>query len=338
MPTSHLTRRNFLKTTALAATPFILRWDLRGAPAEPRKLLRFGICADVHQDVMHDGEARMRVFIDRMKKEKPDFIFQLGDFCQPRDTNKKFLSIWNEFPGPRYHMLGNHDKDGGFSWKQVMAFWDMEKRYYSFDRDGWHFIVLDGNEKSPVKKIPGYPRYIGAEQLAWLADDLKKTKLPTILSCHQSLESDDNSIDNREEVRALLEKTNAEAGWTKVGVCLSGHHHIDFQRTINGITYVQVNSMSCSWLGDKYTHVRYGAEVDKTHPYIKYTAPYKDPLFSLATLDPAGVFKLEGTTSEFVGPSPWDLGMPDKKDTDRCRERLVPKISDRKIPLKVRPA
>ena len=88
-----------------------------------RTPVRFGICADVHKDVMHDADARLKTFINRMNKENVDFIIQLGDFCRPYDYNRGFLGIWNEFKGSRYQVLGNHDTDGGFTREQTLKFW-----------------------------------------------------------------------------------------------------------------------------------------------------------------------------------------------------------------------
>ncbi len=109
--------------------------------------IRFGLCADVHKDVVHDADIRLKTFIDRINREKVDFITQLGDFCRPYDYNQGFLDIWNQFEGPRYHVLGNHDTDGGFTREQTLKFWGTKDKYYSCGLDGYHFVVLDGNDK-----------------------------------------------------------------------------------------------------------------------------------------------------------------------------------------------
>ena len=334
MPRSALSRRDFLRAAALATAPLLLKWDLRGAPAGDRKPLRFGLCADPHQDLMHDGEQRLRAFIDEMKATKPDFILQLGDFCRPYEKNRNFIKIWEEFQGPRYHVLGNHDTDGGFKWPQVLKFWGAEKEYYSFDQGGWHFVVLNGNEKNP-KGSKGYPRHIGETQRGWLADDLKKTKLPTILFCHQSLESIDEGVDNKEEVRAILEGANKGAGWQKVGLCFSGHHHIDFQRAIAGITYVQINSMSYFYMGVSNAKPRVSPEIDKAHPIYRTSALYKDALYTTVTLGASGEVAIAGKSSEFLGGSPAELGYKFKAGHDTDERNVVAKISPRRIRVAV---
>ena len=277
---------------------------------------------------MHDADERLRVFVEAATRDHADFILQLGDFCRPYAKNQSFLKVWEGFSGPRYHTLGNHDTDGGFTSRQALDFWRAERPYYAFDQGGWHFVVLNGNEKKPANRAPGYPRYIGAEQLAWLEAEVRQTTSPTLVFSHQSLENPEG-VENGPEVRAVFERANRDAGWRKVGVCLSGHHHIDFATEINGIHYLQINSMSYSWLGDGYQRVRYSPEVDKAFPWIKYTAPYKEALYGLCSLESQGRLAVRGVRSEFVGPSPWELGVPEQKDSSR--DRMAPRISDRSL-------
>jgi 3',5'-cyclic AMP phosphodiesterase CpdA len=213
----------------------------------------------------------------------------------------------------------------------------MPQRYYSFHQSGWHFVVLDANEVKAGKRAAGYPRYIGPEQQAWLREALQHSADPTMVFSHQSLE-DPDGVENGAEIRGLLEEANRAAGWGKVAACFSGHHHIDYATEIAGIHYVQINSMSYQWLGEKYPCERYTPDVNQAHPYIKYTAPYRDSLFAIVTLSAEGGLRIEGRRSEFVGPSPWELGMPEVKGTSRDKGRLVPRISDRVLRLETGPA
>ena len=87
--------------------------------------------------------------------------------------------------------------------------------------------------------------------------------------------------------------------------------------------------MSNYWLGEEYLHIRYSEEINERYPWIKYTAPYKDALYGLITLEPEGAMQIEGVKSEFVGPSPWELGYPHKE----FRDRIVPGISRRLLKL-----
>src|SRR5262249_35850668 len=159
-------RRDFVTRIGVGAGAFLLPWpgSAAGTP-EATGTLRFGLIADVHQDIMHDSEKRLRAFVERMKSERVEFILQMGDFCTPIKRNQRFMDIWRAFPGPRYHVLGNHDMDGGFSRQQALAFLGMPERYYSFDYRGVHFVVLDGNDPGPGQKP--YYRYIAEDQGVW---------------------------------------------------------------------------------------------------------------------------------------------------------------------------
>ena len=202
------------------------------------------------------------------------------------------------------------------------------EKNYSFDTNGYHFIVLDGNDKDPSpNRPPGYARYIGHEQLQWLEKDLSSTNLPTIVFCHQGLDNDLGGIDNATASRLVLEKANQKAGFNKVQFVFSGHHHQDYYNQINGIHYIQINSMSYNWLGGDYQHIRYSEKVDKSHPWIKYTVPYKDPIWAYAEISTRGTLQLYGKKTEFVGPSPKELGV----DPSKFGYPIVASISDRKI-------
>ena len=326
-------RRDFIKVLSTSGAALLLPLNLGANFLEKGALksLRFGICADVHKDIMHDANLRLKTFIEDAKEKDLDFIIQLGDFCRPYDYNRKFLSIWNSYPGKKYHVLGNHDMDGGFTRDQVVKYWNATSKNYSFDCNGYHFIVLDGNDKDPSDNRPsGYARFIGKEQLNWLEYDLEGTKLPTIIFCHQGMDNDLGGIYNATESRLVLERANEQSDFQKVQFVFSGHHHQDYYNNINGIHYIQINSMSYQWLCDKFKHIRYSEEVDKSHPWIKYTVPYKDPLWAYAEISSDNTFRLYGRKTAFVGPSPEELSV----DMHNYGYPIVPYISDKKIKIK----
>ena len=288
------------------------------------RTIRFGLCADVHKDIIHDADTRLKIFIDRMNREKVDFIMQLGDFCRPYDYNQDFLDIWNQFEGPRYHVLGNHDTDGGFTREQTLEFWWAKEKYYSFDLDGYHFIVLDGNDKKEQGPASGYPRYIVKQQAEWLKGDLAKTNSPTFIFSHQSIENT-GGVENGQAIRSILEEANRKADFRKVVACFSGHHHADYYTVIEDIYYIQINSMSYEWLGADYRHVRFSKAIEEVHPWVSYTAPYKDALYAIVTIRSNGTIEIDGIRSEWIQPSPSELGVPEPKEIDKS----TPGISSR---------
>ncbi len=297
--------------------PQATRWDFekvvnmyKASVEKPVTTLRFGVMTDVHKDIMHDADQRAKTFINEMTALNPEFIIELGDFCQPTAKNKEFLNIWNSFPGARYHVLGNHDMDGGFSRDSTVAFLHSPGRYYSFDKEGFHFVVLDGNDQDPSPNRPaGYAHYIGKEQQDWLRMDLGKSKFPTVVFSHQPLNS---GISNTKEIIQIFSESGKINTAGRVIACFNGHDHADQVKQVSGIWFIQINSMAYDWLGDQWAHKSYPDSVHAKYPAIQYTAPYKDPLWALVTLTSDGKISIKGRKTEWVGPSPSELKHPGK--------------------------
>lgn len=325
-------RRSFVKNTSLASAAFVLPWTLSSGQTNKMEKLQFGLIADVHQDVMHDGVDRLQAFVNESFNRKMEFILQMGDFCRPYDYNRPFMDVWEKFDGQKYHVLGNHDTDGGFTRKQAMEFWDMKSRYYSFDLSGYHFVVLDGNDANPDPPTVGYNRYIEKDQQEWLRKDLESTNFHTFIFSHQSLENEEG-VGNRQDVRRILEEANKAAGFNKVVACLSGHHHTDYHIQMNDIYYIQINSASYKWVGGNFLRERYSKEIDEKYPYIKYTIPYRDPLFAFVKINPKGYLAIEGGETQFVGVGPKEMNMPIRPENNP----IVPRISDLKMKFQVNP-
>ena len=292
--------------------------------------IRFGVISDLHQDIMHDAIERVTAFVDAMTAAKADFIVQLGDFCVPVERNREFLAAWNRFPGPRWHVLGNHDMDGGRKRDDVVAFLGMPSRHYSFDAGGVTFVVLDGNDRGG--KARGYARFVADDQLQWLESTLAAAALPVVVLVHQPLDHDDG-VENHAAVRALIEKP--QPGRPGVAAVLSGHLHQDYLRTLNGIAHVQINSASYVWLGEKGRRMVYPEPVHQAHPHLASVAPYRDPLWAMVVIDAeAGTLTLTGRSTEWVGPDPWQRGAP---ESSHPRTACRPAISDRSLSVR-RPA
>ena len=185
------------------------------------------MCADAHLPTMHDADFRINTFINEMKATKPDFIIELGDFAQVPDT--AYYKIWNTFPRDKFHVIGNHEMDGGHSLGQALEVRNMKSSYYAFDKGGFHFIVLDGNDqKDPTVK--GYKQFIGTSQLEWLKDDLSKTEYPVVIFSHQGLVSyhgaeAEYGIENGEQVRKIIGDHNSMNPARRVIACFNGHTH-----------------------------------------------------------------------------------------------------------------
>ncbi len=277
--------------------------------------VKIGMCSDVHLPTMHDSEYRIKTFIDSMKSAKPDFIIELGDFGTPAAEYASLFNIWNSFPGEKFHVIGNHEMDGGYSRQDAVQYRGINNSYYSFEKSRFHFIVLDGNDPK-LDNETGYKQYIGTKQTNWLKEELAKSKYPIVIFSHQGLtrypggDGDEYGVENHEQIRELLELHNAEHPERKVIACFNGHTHYDYAENINDIWYITINSMSYQWMGEAFTHIRYSPDVDKNFKWIKYTAPHKEPLFTIVEISTEGYIQIEGKQTEWEGPSPWELGYP----------------------------
>jgi hypothetical protein len=190
--------------------------------------------------------------------------------------------------------------------------------------------VLDGNDKKNPE-VKGYQQFIGQEQMQWLKADLKKAVGPVVIFSHQGLAHYSSAdqvygVENYKEIQELLETHNAKNPQYKVIGCFNGHTHYDYAENIGGIWYITITSMSYHWLGDNYQHIRYSEEVDKNFKWIKYTAPFKEPLFTTVEISTKGTIKIAGKKTLWVGPTPWELGYPEE-----LKKYMRPEISKRNL-------
>ncbi|QDU54470.1 metallophosphoesterase family protein [Aeoliella mucimassa] len=322
-----LTRREALKL-GTASVPLLALALAARSHAALQKLdrpVRIGMIADLHQDVMHDGVQRISAFANAMQKQTLDAVLQLGDFAYPAEKNREVIDRFNGSHKKPLHVIGNHDTDSGHTKAECLEVWGMPSRYYTTDVAGVQLIVLDGNDSGSPTYKGGYPSYIGEEQLAWLEKQLEELAGPIVVVSHQPL-AGPAAVDNAEQVQQLLSKAA-----DKVLLAINGHTHIDAIREVEHVRYLHVNSASYYWMGGDYKHTSYPAEVHESHPYIEYTCPYREALFSTLVIDPESLtITLEGSKSEWVGKSPNEMGLKEQNDLDLTKE-VSPTISPRKI-------
>ena len=229
--------------------------NVQGPDGAFRAGLVFQLCLE-HPVLLEDGR---QIGVPRVEPDGlgAEFILQLGDFCWPHPRNKDFLEAWNAFAGARYHVLGNHDMDGGYKREQTVAYYGTPGRYHTFDAGPMRGIVLDSND--PGGKARGYKKFIAADQQAWLADALRRTDRPACVFIHHPLDQG-GGIENGGTIRAILEQAEA-ANPDIVLAVFSGHFHQDHALEINGVRYVQINSASYVWLPEGAARETYPSEV-----------------------------------------------------------------------------
>lgn len=315
--------RQLLTLGALGLPKFLDSWIKKmDAP------LKLGVITDLHQDIMHDGFQRLQAFLQAMDLEKPHALLQLGDFAVPSPANQKVINLFNQAHPETLHVLGNHDLDHGYSKEQCLSSWRMPARYYSRLVQDVRIIVLDGNDTgSPLYK-GGYPSFIGPEQKAWLIDELNASREPVIMVSHQPL-AGTFAVDNAAELQTLL-GTYAQ----KILFAINGHTHIDDVLAVQGVIYMHLNSASYVWVGESFKHQIYPEEVHQRHPWLAYTCPYRESLFTTLTINPAmGTIMIQGKESDWVGPSPAEIGANTFPDLV-VGEQIAPRIRVRTLQKK----
>jgi calcineurin-like phosphoesterase family protein len=322
---SNYSRRDFLATAATACVAFSIPKAAIAAVKKIAKQVTIGVITDLHQDVMHDAPQRLKVFLQHMKKIRPDALLQMGDFAYPGDINKEVIDLFNKAHTTRMHVIGNHDTDAGYKKEQCISYWGMPGRYYTQTVNGIAIIVLDGNDNGSPTHKGGYASYINPEQIAWLKEKLNEVTEPVIIVSHQPL-AGERAIDNAAELQEIL------SGYShKILMSINGHSHINSLLHIKGVNYLHINSASYFWVGGKYLHDTYPKEMLKDHKYLSHICPYKDALFATVTIDPVTLtLSIKGSGSEWIGQSPAALGY-NEMETATIGEEIAPKINDRKI-------
>jgi alkaline phosphatase len=228
--------------------------------AESKSLVRVGLVTDLHHaDKDPRGSRHYRESLGKLDEAKklftefdPDFVVELGDLIDAAETvetelgyletvHEKFVSL----PGEKHYVLGNHCVDT-LTKSEFLGVVGQEKSYYSFDKNGVHFVVLDScflSDGTPYqrKNFKWTDANIPQAELDWLKADLDSTESEqVIVFAHQRLDLEDSeshTVNNASKVRSILE------GSGKVRAVFQGHSHKNDHHEINGTHYVTLVAM-----------------------------------------------------------------------------------------------
>ncbi len=321
---SRVTRRKVLQTGGIAAAAALLGGRLmpRAAadppatqPSGPRRpVLRIAHLTDIHVQPERRAAEGLTACLHHVQSQpdKPDLILTGGDLVMDTlgaDFDRTKLQ-WNLFTRvlkdecglPVEHCLGNHDiwgwdrKESGatgdepqYGKKWALDVLGLESPYRSFERAGWHFVVLDSVS-------PGANVYLGRldeAQLDWLKTDLAGvpastpvlvlSHIPILAACVLNDPQGGGEKDQgwRVSERVLLANTRKIrtlfAEHANVKLCLSGHIHLVDRVDYAGVSYVCDGAVSGNWWrGVHYEcHEGYGridlyADGTWEHRYVPY--------------------------------------------------------------------
>jgi 3',5'-cyclic-AMP phosphodiesterase len=201
-----LDRRKFLQLAGLTGAAAIARPALSWptAAAAPGAL-DFVFFTDTHIEPELDAPHGCDMCFHKIAGLKPEFAIMGGDHVYDvlGVGGKRADLVFNLYKKteqilqmPIYHTIGNHDAFGVLTKSGVtprdpqygkkMYQERMGKTYYSFDRKGYHFVVLDSIQPTEDRL---WEARVDEQQLGWLADDLKVagTQAPIILVIHVPL-------------------------------------------------------------------------------------------------------------------------------------------------------
>lgn len=251
-----LGRRAFLAGgTLVLASPWTK--DAKAAAAVNESSLRVGLVTDLHfADKPAAGTRHYRETLSKLdeaarqfEQDGLDFLVELGDLIDAADAvelEQGYLKTVNEpfskICSDRHYVLGNHCVDM-LTKEEFLGGVRQPESYYSFDRAGFHFVVLDACFRSDGKPYgrknsQWHDANIPASELDWLQADLQATDKPVVVFAHQRLDvNTQHGVKNNAAVRSVLEAS------AKVLAVFQGHSHQNDLKELEGIHYCTLVAM-----------------------------------------------------------------------------------------------
>jgi len=246
----------------------LLSIELLSAQGTPSHF-KFVFATDLHlrQKPSDASFEALQLVTDLAKANGAAFILSGGDQVDVDGMKPEQLeeakSLYNRYKEqtqksglPWYYTIGNHDRfwDGTSSNVngEVLFNTYLSPSYYTFDHEGWKFIVL--NSVETVDK--NYA--LSHTQLEWLKELLAKTPLdqPIIVSTHVPflsvyypvLEGRYTATDtfaNQKVVFDLFSKHQLK-------LVLQGHNHLYEEIHVKGVPFITAGAVSASWWGGAF--------------------------------------------------------------------------------------
>ncbi|MBT3243307.1 MAG: metallophosphoesterase [Bacteroidetes bacterium] len=243
---------------------------------------KFVFLTDIHVQPEEMATEGFQQAIAKVNEINPDFVITGGDLIMDALNQTKeradslyllYLSLQKQFNMPVYNTPGNHENYGFQNIENVertdpdyginMFRRYLGKPYYSFDHQGWHFIVLNSVAETEER---GYRGDISQEQIEWLQKDLNgiDDSTPIVISVHIPFISvmrqrmygalepnlEGGVINNSREVLRLFNGKNLK-------LALQGHLHYLEDIYIEGKThFITGGAVSANW----WRGPRYGME------------------------------------------------------------------------------
>ena len=244
-------RCRFLSLSAATAAASSLPLP-KAIAAPPAGTLRVVFFTDTHTQPELKADEGTALALKKIRSLKPDLCIQGGDHCfdlaaVPRDRSMMLLDMYQRTEHaldgiPIEHVIGNHDVLGRASASGVSASDPLygkkafeqrfaAKTYRSFNRSGYHFVVLDSIQITPERE---FDAMIDPAQITWLKADLDSLPAgtPVVVACHVPIVSAAPQYtppgDKAAKAQAYQALTNLHqfllGNAREVMDCFEGHH------------------------------------------------------------------------------------------------------------------
>lgn len=232
----------------------------------------FAFLTDIHLQPERNAVAGFQKAIDTVNNLNPDFVITGGDlimdalgqsYGRSDSLYKLYMEAQSNFNMPVYNTIGNHEIFGIYEksgvvnthpeYGEKMFENRIGERFYSFDYENWHFMILDGIEDTGEGSYIGY---VDSVQMDWIRGDLNQVdeKTPIVISIHiplltvltqlekGALEPNGTStvVNNAKEVLELFNSHNLK-------LVLQGHLHFVEDIEVNGTRFITGGAVSARW-------------------------------------------------------------------------------------------
>jgi predicted phosphodiesterase len=166
-----------------------------------------------------------------MQNDGIETVISTGDQTNGGNTDyaRKIKKVSDGYPNLKMLWVkGNHDVNNG---DRIMSILEAPADYYFYDTKRARIIVLD---------IELTQMEVGNEQLDWLKDNLSNSRLPVIIAMHAPIVNYETGLiyPQYAEMEKIISLSN------KVKAVVSGHTHLEYRTTINGVAYATANPVT----------------------------------------------------------------------------------------------
>ena len=308
-----VTRREFLRRSLITAAGLASGVSAATSSSDrtsSSESVRLVFATDIHltQDDTLRSEEGLAAAVAAIKELWPDLIVCGGDLTNPwpeldypaaDKLLDRFFGIWTGLhPIETHYVLGNHDlvgiknplvsrHDSRFAKGLFEKRLGLSRLYYSFEKRGWRFIVLDDVWPNPDGSYYGEYK---ADQLDFVQSELNAhNEKPTVIAGHiptvsvfGKLAGFAKFVGTNFQSRSSMVSRNGKTlvnlirnSRANVKLVLAGHLHYQERMDIDGVCYLNGGAVCGNWWKGPMMGCSEGFNVIDLHPDGSFAIAYK---------------------------------------------------------------